>query len=1335
MQFELHIDTNPSNKTARLRLKDEHGRQVACQQIRLKAEHAASWEGLFDTQRHVQRYQGSHLYDPAKPATAKDILDHLGVFIGEAVLGAEMMRHLTASTGRRTFLVRLPKADEDPLAAAFARMPWEIARTGRNAPTLMDENLIVRAITDDTPEIDPAALEKAARIAAGEEDLHVLLVFAEAPGSRPLAMRQEREALRALFIDEILPHRNCRIDILCHGVTRKTIQQKITGSRGYHIIHWSGHGHLNRLEILGEDGKSETITGEGLVNLIREAGGFVPMLVFLSACLSGAFVRLESWNDLMARLHENGDPETKKTGPGPKQLEEALETRPGYTGAALNLLQHHVPQVIAMRYEVGDDYALELAIRFYRRMLVNDYPADEALAQARRDLFPDAAHFGAVDPATPLIFGHPGRLFEPKKSRSTQMAELYPKPQPLLAKSSELDKPALFVGRSGPLTRLNTAWLAVKGPAIALIQGLAGLGKTVLAAEAIHLWHPRFDYVLAFQAKPHALQIDEFYRGVNKKLSLESRVYRETCENPPYDRILLEPSKQLTGDDRYERMRNNLINAMRSEAILLVVDNFENNLEDIPGEQGYACGDPQWDKLLHALAKDLPGMRSRVLVTSRHLPAVLSDAQNALWIPLGPLPIGDAWIYVRSHPKLSRLLHCGDTHLGLIKKLLDVSRGHPLILDRLGSLADQPDVLEEALEKLEEQGVQELPSLFAGDLSDDDRRREYNYLEEVAKGSIDLLIGRLTPDARRLLWIITLANEPNTEEMIEGVWSGRSLEDEMIERIRQLVQIKDQLPEELRKPLDAMPAEIRAKLEQPQSPSAVPPLSPLLQELHHSGLLSKEPSTPQDTSSVYPFHELTKERIAAWMAKNHEGELKGSSEKGIWLAYGERYSAAFDQLMQSGRERALDQAAEAGRRAIAYILRAREFERLGAFASEMICNTNDPQLLRSVIQGLNAVVEEAPSGQTRWRMRTYLADALRRSGQQDQSLALYEQAVAEAEDAKDWSDVGWICQNWANALRRIGRLDDARNTYLRSAEAKKKSGGALVNIWASELEAMRIDILQGRAREVLPDIERRLKSLRAWWHASRKGQTGKEAPDREQLGRAFISALDIAKDAYSRQENWQACLDMLKEQEQVQKERGAGDLDVAQTRFNQYYPLLELNKLPEAQQVLEECLHIFRDNDDTYRQSAALSALADVWDRRGDLRQAIGLQRQALSLCNGLPVPSDRAVSHENLSNYLHKSAQPDPSARHFLAALIYSIVMGEQQHLPGMWHNLSIRIRSIKEKGEGYTLPRITELLGQPEFAPLRQWLSGNNLLDPATLQQIQDALDQFEKLADQAA
>ncbi len=44
--------------------------------------------------------------------------------------------------------------------------------------------------------------------------LRALLIFAEAPGSRPLAMRLERQRLLDLFFDDIMPDRQVRVDVL-----------------------------------------------------------------------------------------------------------------------------------------------------------------------------------------------------------------------------------------------------------------------------------------------------------------------------------------------------------------------------------------------------------------------------------------------------------------------------------------------------------------------------------------------------------------------------------------------------------------------------------------------------------------------------------------------------------------------------------------------------------------------------------------------------------------------------------------------------------------------------------------------------------------------------------------------------------------------------------------------------------------------------------------------------------------------------------------------------------------------------------------------------------------
>ena len=75
-------------------------------------------------------------------------------------------------------------------------------------------------------------------------------MFADPPGAEPLAARLERERLREMFFGEILPKRNVEVDVLCHGVTRVRLQDRITARAGYHVVHWSGHGDVNALALV-----------------------------------------------------------------------------------------------------------------------------------------------------------------------------------------------------------------------------------------------------------------------------------------------------------------------------------------------------------------------------------------------------------------------------------------------------------------------------------------------------------------------------------------------------------------------------------------------------------------------------------------------------------------------------------------------------------------------------------------------------------------------------------------------------------------------------------------------------------------------------------------------------------------------------------------------------------------------------------------------------------------------------------------------------------------------------------------------------------------------------
>ena len=250
-------------------------------------------------------------------------------------------------------------------------------------------------------------------------------------------------------------------------------------------------------------------------------------------------------------------------------------------------------------------------------------------------------------------------------------------------------------------------------------------------------------------------------------------------------------------------MRDNLLEAMRSERLLLVLDNFETHLERVAGADGYACADPEWDRLLRHLSEGLPGSGSRLLVTSRHRLAALAEPERVLWLPLGPLPMAEAVLFLQGSEALRRLAFGDDAGRKLALRLLEVSRGHPLILTKLGTLAGDRAALVQALDELATRGLDRLPDVFAPYLSEAERERERAYLDEVAVGALDLLIHRASPPARRLLWLVTLAAEPVAEELIEGVWSGRSLEEEQVDQLRALLAMEDQLPGELREALSA----------------------------------------------------------------------------------------------------------------------------------------------------------------------------------------------------------------------------------------------------------------------------------------------------------------------------------------------------------------------------------------------------------------------------------------------------------------------------------------------------------------------------------------------------
>ena len=979
-----------------------------------------------------------------------------------------------------------------------------------------------------------------------------------------------------------------------------------------------------------------------------------------------------------------------------------------------------------MRYAVGDAYARELAVAFYRALLAHDKPKNvaEALNMARKAMLDgqkhDPAHFAACDHATPLLYGaeQPGLTLVAGVSPAKASGEhRLPKIAELAAGQHEH-----FVGRTWELAGLGAEFIGSKAGAevkpVALITGLSGMGKTALTAEALALWETRFEWVLLFQAKPGALNFDATLRDIHLKLSGELGLYHEHVQIHPADAIHREASTSFTGPERLERLTSNLIRALKDEPILLVLDNFETNLKPpavtaSAAHAAWACQDPAWDRCIAALATDLVGAPSRVLITCRHpLAALAKDVAHR--VLLGPLPATEAALYLHAHPGLRRMLFGADAGEKLLAlRLLNASRFHPLLMDRLARLATDParrPVLLQALETLEKTSdFAGLPELFATTKGDD---KELSYLKDALASSLDQLIGAASPDARRLLWMIAVASEPVALSLLESMWEGESHKQQLLRQIKHMLGGQAQLP--------------------PEQQTRLPDIAPLLHHLVSVGLATEERSGPDDPNPDLSCHELVRECIATWMAQHPDDHL---TENKIRLAYAERLESEFKHIQN------MSAAVQAGSRALVYYVQAEAWDRLGSFVSRLVTGSRNPRLLADLIPHLRLAAESAPEGRLRWFCLCNLADALRNGGHPDASLPIYEQAATQARTAAEsgkedslqaWSDVAWITGNWAHALCDFGDLDAARQRYLDSAEAAKNAGNPAVSVIGFNLGALRIDIMQDKMEAALPQVEARLAQVDAWWQLHRDGQSVPDAPDAEELTRVYLTALDVARQAHCANENWAPalrCIDTMLETEcALQRENE----DIARTRVNRSTVLKGMRQFGAAAAELEACLEFF-DNDHAAK-ATMLSTIADLFHEQGDVAQAIIQERRALAYKQQLPDPEARAISHSNLANYLDRSGAPNAVAearRHRLAGLMYIYTAGMTGHVKTILNNYAIDFRRAQASGVVLSVPGVAELLADPAFDALKRWLEQRHV----NVADLQADIDQFLAQARQMA
>jgi len=420
-------------------------------------------------------YLRLHSAPDTRAADEQRMLGEVGSWIGEQVLGRTVAEKLLGRTRTRPSVV--VRVLVPPAAERLLALPLEIVRLDGGESLSVKGVSFVFETTGAKP--DPAE-------PVGER-LRILALFSLPPAGSPLNLRRERQMLRALVRQLVgAAGLGVELHVLQYGVTRESLQEVLEQGEGWDVIHFSGHGQPGALLLERPDGKPDEVSSTDLADLLRQAGGRVK-LVTLSACLSAAasIAQTLSWLGFP-------EEETAKREAPPTLAREAQDTRAAPT-VARALTEALDCAVLAMRYAVEDEFAMNLARELYDRLFRQKQPLPQATRLALASATGNGANVavGALSAAAPALFG----------PRAADLM-LIPPRRPGISTGISLayvskKQPEHFVGRVSAMTRASAALAAESTQSGVLFHGMAGAGKTSCAVELVY-HHAAVDRFQAF---------------------------------------------------------------------------------------------------------------------------------------------------------------------------------------------------------------------------------------------------------------------------------------------------------------------------------------------------------------------------------------------------------------------------------------------------------------------------------------------------------------------------------------------------------------------------------------------------------------------------------------------------------------------------------------------------------------------------------------------------------------------------------------------------------------------------------------------------------------------